>query len=169
VDALELLIDGFDRVGPALHRCLDGLDGAALTHRLDPQSNTIAWLAWHMAREQDAQVAPLAGTEQVWTAAGWYQRFALPFEPRAMGYGHSADEVAQVVADPALLLGYLDATTAATRAYLQRLTAAELDEVVDSRWDPPVTRGVRLMSVLADDLQHLGQAELVRGILDRMS
>jgi hypothetical protein len=42
-----------------------------------------------------------------------------------------------------------------------------LDRVVDTRWDPPVTLAVRLVSVISDDLQHVGQAAFVRGIAER--
>lgn len=167
MDAIGVLVDGFERVGPRARACLDGVDDEGLTWRIEPGTNTLAWLVWHMAREQDAQVAGLAGGEQVWTAGGWFERFALPFGPRAMGYGQSAEEVALVVAPADLLLDYLDAATEATLAYLATLGDDDLDEVVDTRWDPPVTRGVRLVSILGDDLEHLGQAEFVRGVLDR--
>jgi hypothetical protein len=167
MNGVDVLTDGFGRVGTELQQCLAGLDRADLTYRLDPQANTIAWLAWHLAREEDAQVAPLAGKEQVWTAQGWVGRFALPLDPSDMGYGHTCDQVALVVAEADLLLGYQAATATATAEYLARLRPEDLDEVIDRRWDPPVTRGVRLMSVLADSLQHLGQAELVRGVIDR--
>ena len=39
------------------------------------------------------------------------------------------------------------------------------DRVVDRTWDPPVTLGVRLVSILDDDTQHAGQAAYVRGLL----
>lgn len=48
--------------------------------------------------------------------------------------------------------------------YLAGLDAADLDEVIDRHWDPPVTRGVRLVSVYADALQHVGQAAYVLGL-----
>jgi hypothetical protein len=54
----------------------------------------------------------------------------------------------------------------ATR-YLERLTLDELERVVDERWDPPVTVSVRLVSVISDCLQHLGQASYVRGLAER--
>ena len=38
-------------------------------------------------------------------------------------------------------------------------------QAVDRRWDPPVTLGVRLISVADDDIQHAGQAAYVRGLL----
>jgi uncharacterized damage-inducible protein DinB len=164
----ELLVDGFSRIHGLVHRIVDGLDEAQLTARLDPDANSIAWLVWHLTRVQDDHVADLAGTEQVWTKDGWAERFGLPFEDGAIGYGQSSDEVGQVRGVPAeLLAGYHDAVHAASVRYVQGLTDADLDRVVDTRWDPPVTAAVRLVSVLSDDLQHAGQAAFVRGVLDR--
>ncbi|MFS0705343.1 DUF664 domain-containing protein [Cellulomonas sp. 179-A 9B4 NHS] len=163
----EVLANGFGRIGEDLRAALDGADDALLTRRPDPDATTLAWLAWHTARVQDAQVAPLAGVAEVWTAQGWSERFGLPFDDAATGYGQSPHEVGQVRAPAELLLGYLEATTAQTLAYLERLTDDDLDVVVDEDWDPPVTLGVRLISVLADDLQHAGQASYLRGVLDR--
>ncbi len=65
------------------------------------------------------------------------------------------------------LLGYYDAVHDQTVRFVRGLTVGDLDRVVDERWDPPVTLGVRLVSVLADDLQHAGQAAFVRGVLER--
>lgn len=163
--ARQVLTDGFGRVGPVVAAALDGTGPAARTWRPTPTANTLAWLAWHIARGQDAQVAPLAGVEQVWTADGWAHRFALPFDDDEMGYGQSADDVAHVDAAPDLLLGYLEATTAQTLAYLGRVEDSDLDVVVDDAWDPPVTLGVRLVSILDDCVQHAGQAAYLRGLL----
>lgn len=148
-----------------LRTALDRTDTAARTWRPTPDATTLAWLAWHVARGQDSQVAPLAGVEQVWTAGGWADRFGLPFDTDATGYGQSAQEVARVDAPSELLLGYLDAATAQTLAYLERLEDEDLDAVVDSSWDPPVTLGVRLVSILDDCVQHAGQAAYLRGLL----
>ncbi|WP_284439707.1 mycothiol transferase [Cellulomonas xiejunii] len=163
--AQQVLTDGFGRVGPVLRAALDGTDAAARTWRPAPRANTLAWLAWHVARGQDSQVAPLAGVEQLWTADGWADRFGLPFDHDATGYGQSPDEVALVDAPVDLLLGYLDAVTAQTLAYLERIEDDELDTVVDTSWDPPVTLGVRLVSILDDCVQHAGQAAYLRGLL----
>ena len=54
---------------------------------------------------------------------------------------------------------------ARTHGYLATLTAGDLDRIVDERWDPPVTLGVRLVSIVDDDIQHAGQAAYVRGLL----
>ncbi|WP_129337374.1 mycothiol transferase [Cellulomonas endophytica] len=165
--ASDVLVEGFGRVGPLLRAAVEGLDEEGLAWRPDPSANTVAWLVWHAARGQDAQVAPLAGTEELWTSQGWAARAGLPFDDAETGYGQSADEVARVRVDPDVLLGYVDAVGAATAAYLVRLEDDDLDVVVDEAWDPPVTLGVRLVSILDDDVQHAGQAAYVRGLLDR--
>jgi hypothetical protein len=54
-----------------------------------------------------------------------------------------------------------------TSAYLATLTPGDLDRVVDERWDPPVTLGVRLISIADDEIQHAGQAAYARGLLER--
>jgi len=70
-----------------------------------------------------------------------------------------------LVDDPDLLTGYLDAVHERTVAFVSGLSADDLDRVVDTRWDPPVTLGVRLVSVIDDDLEHLGQAAFSKGLL----
>jgi uncharacterized damage-inducible protein DinB len=117
---------------------------------------------------QDDHVADLAGTEQVYTAAGWADRFALDLDPSSMGFGHTREDVAKVqVDDPGLLVGYLEAVHERTVSYLRSLSESDLDEVIDDAWDPPVTRGVRLISVVDDDIQHAGQAAYVAGLARR--
>jgi uncharacterized damage-inducible protein DinB len=167
VTVAEMLRDLFERVETNVHGAVEGLDADALTHRVDGTANSIAWLVWHLTRVQDDHVAEVAGREQTWTADGWVQRFGLPFDAAATGYGHGDDEVAAVRVDADLLLGYHDAVHARTLEYVDGLTETDLDRVVDRRWEPPVTLGVRLISVADDDIQHSGQAALVRGIVER--
>ena len=45
-----------------------------------------------------------------------------------------------------------------------RIGDGDLDRVIDENWDPPVTLGVRLVSILDDDAQHVGQAAYLRGL-----
>ena len=164
---VALLTDAFGRIAGTAHRVLRGATAERLTYRPDPEANTVAWLVWHLARVQDDHVADVAGAEQRWTAGGWADRFALPFDVADTGYGHTPEQVAAVRADAALLRGYLDDVTAATTAYLEKVTAEDLERVVDTGWDPPVTLGVRLVSVVGDDLQHVGQAAYVLGLAER--
>ena len=169
MDIAELLADALGRVRDDVPGVVDGLDLDQLAWRPDPDSNSIAWLVWHFTRIEDDHIADVAGTEQVWTSGGWYDRFGLPFPPEEHGYGHKADEVAKVRVDRDLLVGYHDATIARAIEYVGGLTPGDLDRVVDERWDPPVTLGVRLISVVNDATQHLGQAAYLRGLVERRS
>lgn len=161
----EVLIEAFSRVPETVSRAVEGLSEDQLAARPAAGANTLAWLAWHIARGQDAQIADLAGSEQVWTADGWYDRFGLPFAAEALGYGMSRDEVGRVRASAAELTGYLDAVHERTVAWLGTLGPEDLDAVVDEAWDPPVTAGARIVSILNDCTQHAGQAGYVRGLL----
>jgi hypothetical protein len=165
--ANDVLLDGFERVRDTVRQVVDGLDEEILGYRPDPDANSIAWLVWHLTRVQDDHVADVAGAEQVWTVGGWVERFRLPFDVTAIGYGQSSEEVGQVRATADMLAGYQDAVFNATGDYLRTLAAEDYERVVDERWDPPVTLLVRLVSVLNDTLQHAGQAAYVRGLAER--
>jgi hypothetical protein len=166
--ATELLVDGYGRIREAVRDGLSGLTAAELAYRPDEGANSIGWLAWHLIRVQDDHVAAVAGREQVWRSGGWAERFALPFDESATGYGQTRREVAAVRPGSVdLLAGYLDAVHAATVGVLRGLTDGDFDRIVDEAWDPPVTLGVRLVSVLCDDLQHAGQIGYLRGLVQR--
>jgi hypothetical protein len=162
----DLLVDAFDRIRAGAREAVDGLSADQLAERPSPRANSIAWLVWHLTRIQDDHIADVAGVEQVWTSQGWHERFGLPFEAQDTGYGHTSDEVAQVRGLGAdQLVGYLDAVHQQTVTYVGALGPEDLGRVVDERWDPPVTLGVRLVSIVNDDNQHIGQAAFVRGLL----
>ncbi|OUC77332.1 mycothiol transferase [Gordonia lacunae] len=162
----EVLLDGLGRVADNVHAVLDGATSELLNKAPAPGANTIAWLVWHLTRVQDSHVADVAGADEVWVTGWWVDRFGLPFSPGEIGYGQSTDEAARVIVDDAgLLREYYDATHAVSVDYIGALTDCDLDRIVDRNWDPPVTLGVRLISVIDDDTQHIGQAAYVRGLL----
>jgi hypothetical protein len=164
----DVLVDAFGRIRGVVHEVVEGLTPERLAFRLDDEANSIAWLVWHLTRVQDDHMADAAQIEQVWTSQGWVERFGLPFDRLATGFGQGSDEVAAVwVESGDLLIGYHDAVHAQTTRFVERLTDPDLDRIVDESWDPPVSLGVRLVSVIADDLQHAGQAAFVRGVLGR--
>ncbi|MFD4606106.1 DinB family protein [Streptomyces sp. NPDC058464] len=164
--ARDILIDGFGRIQEEVHAALDGADPDLLNARPSPDANSVTWLVWHLTRIQDDHVADAFDLDQVWLAQGWEKRFGLDLPPRDHGYGHTPAQVAKVTVDSGhLLTGYYDAVHEQTLGVLRGLPAADLERIVDTRWDPPVTLGVRLVSVLSDDLQHIGQAAYLRGLL----
>lgn len=166
--ARALLIDAFGRVHEELPDIVRGLTRRQLLWRPDAAANPIGWLVWHLTRVQDDHLAGVSGHEQVWTAGAWGERFGLPYPERAIGYGQSSEEVGAFdIDDLALLTDYHAVVHEETVRVIGGLSEADFERIVDRRWDPPVTAAVRLVSVVNDITQHLGQAAYVRGLLDR--
>jgi hypothetical protein len=166
MDVPALLLEIYGRIPPLAEEAVDGLTADQLATAPAPGANTIGWLVWHLARVQDHHVAELTETEQIWTSGDWAKRCGLDPDPNNTGYGHGPEQVLSVRPEtPAVLLAYLDAVHQRTTSMLEGLSPDDLDRVVDRRWDPPVTMGVRLVSIADDCMQHAGQAAYVRGIL----
>ena len=164
MDTSELLIELYGRLVPLAKQAVVGLSSDEL-RRAPEGANPIGWLVWHLARVQDHQVSEIFGEEQVWLDAGWAERFGLEADPNNIGFGHSPEDVASVRPESAdALIDYLQEVDSRTRGWLGDLEAARLDQIVDDRYDPPVTMAVRLVSVADDCLQHVGQANYLRGI-----
>ena len=163
-----VLLDGFQRIEEGVGEVLGGLDAEGLRWRPGIDANPVGWLLWHLSRQQDAQLAQIAGEEEVWRAGGWQERFDLPYAPDAHGYGQDPGDVGRFeVPDPALLEGYAAAVHELTRRLVHGLGEEDYGRVLDDSWDPPVTVAVRIYSVLEDAAKHLGQAEYVKGLLGR--
>jgi hypothetical protein len=166
MDVSALLVELYGRIPPLARQAVEGLEPDRLTEAPGPGANHIAWLVWHVARVTDHHVAEILEADQLWEGGGWPARFGLDPDPSDIGYGHSAEQVAGVRPEsPEALLGYLDAVYARAVDMLGGLSPAALDRIVDRRWDPPVTLGVRLVSIADDGLQHVGQAAFLRGLL----
>ncbi len=166
MDVAALLLELYGRIPPLAREVVDRLGPSELAASPAPGANSIGWLVWHLTRVQDHHVSELLDTTQLWCDDGWAGRFGLEPDPSNIGYGHSPDDVATIRPDgPQLLLAHLEAVDHRTRLMLEGLAAADLDRIVDRRWDPPVSMGVRLVSIADDSLQHLGQAAYLRGLL----
>lgn len=164
----SLMIDAFERVHELIPGVVADLDDAQLIWRPDPEANSIGWLVWHLSRVQDDHLAGLTGREQVWLSGGWAGRFALPYDDSSIGFGQTSTEVGEfAVDDPGLLTGYHAAVHEATLAALRDFDSSDYERVVDADWNPPVTLGARVISVLGDVSQHAGQAAYIRGLLER--
>ncbi|RVW04705.1 mycothiol transferase [Rhodococcus spongiicola] len=164
--ARAILRDNFERIRELVVEATDGLTPEMSDYRAGPKANSIAWLLWHLTRVQDDHVSDAADAEQAWTSRGWQERFGFSFPATDIGYGHNSTQVGEVHADAQLLADYHGDVHLATLEYIDELTNEELDRIVDRSWDPPVSVSVRLVSVIGDCLQHLGQAAYLRGLLD---
>lgn len=167
MDVAALLLELYGRIPPLVREVVDELDADQLKEQPRPGVNSIGWLVWHLTRVQDHHVSEIIDAHQVWVGGDWAGRCGLEPDPSNIGYGHSAAETSAVRPEgPDVLLEYFDVVDRRTRTTLERLVETDLDRIVDRRWDPPVTLGVRLISIADDSLQHLGQAAYVRGLLD---
>jgi len=166
MDVADVYLELFGRIEPLARDAVEGASADDLTATVVPGTNPVGWLVWHLARVQDHHMAEILETDQLWSAGDWARRFGLDPDPNNMGYGHTPEQVAQVRPESAdVLVEYLAAVSERTAAYLRSLSPSDLDRVVDRRWDPPVTLGVRLVSIADDSLQHAGQAAYLRGLL----
>jgi hypothetical protein len=169
VNTAEVLIEAYGRIRELVHIAAEGLDEERLAYRPEPGANSIAWLIWHLTRIQDHHVSEIAGRDQLWVAGTWASALGMEPDPDRTGYGDGPDDVAAIrPADPAALLGYHDEVVDRSIEYLARVDAGELARIIDRSYDPPVLVGVRLVSVLSDNLQHAGQARYLRGIVERV-
>ncbi len=162
------LLDGFERVHELIPAIVDGLSPDELTWRPDRDANSIGWLLWHLARVEDSHLADLDGSQQLWTKDGWAGAFHLPYDDTDIGFGQDSETVGQFfVADPMLLVRYPEAVHDRTRDVVSPLTDSDQERIIDDSYDPPVTVGARLVSVVNDITQHVGQASYVRGLVER--
>jgi hypothetical protein len=167
MDAREILIDAAQRPIESAHQVLKDITTDAVNRMPDGTHSSIAWLVWHAGRQMDSQLARLSGGGQVWTDDGWYVRFALDRQEKDMGFGDGPADIAKVrVTDVRLLGGYLEATVNALVSYLKGLSDTDLDDVVGHFEGEPVTRGVRVVSMIVDAVAHVNQAAYLRGLLE---
>ncbi len=170
VELNDLLTELFERIAENVHDAVDGLDADALSTPPVPGTNPIGWLVWHLTRVQDHHLAEILGQEQVWVSGDWAPRFGVAADPDNTGYGHSEQDVMGIrPAGADVLIEYYDAVAARTHVFLERTTPHDLDRIVDDNWDPPVSLGVRLVSIADDGIQHAGQASYAKGIIERRS
>jgi hypothetical protein len=164
----ELLADLFGRVAEHVRDVTAGLDAAELLEAPEQGSNPIGWLVWHLTRVQDMHITEILETDQVWVTGDWGPRFGVASEPWNVGFGHTPAQVAEIRPDSVVALhDYFDAVSVRVTEVLDATTLADLDRIVDRRWDPPVSLGVRLVSIADDSIQHAGQAAYVKGLLQR--
>jgi hypothetical protein len=166
MDAKDLLLGVLERIRGLTRRTLDDLTLDELHRQPSPDTNSIAWLIWHLTRVQDTSLSGVMGMEQAWVAQGWHAKFALPPDPKLDGFGDTPEQVAAFrVPSLQALLDYHEHITERSKAYVGGLSPEDFDrELNEPQWQPLPTVGVRLISVISDNLQHAGQAAYLRGL-----
>lgn len=131
-----------------------------------PLIKSVSWLMWHTARELDYQVSELNNSEPLWFSEGWREKFTLDVTDDFEEWHHTPEEAEKVVVkDKQLLIDYLTASVNFTNAYLEKAEEESFAEVIDNQWTPPVTRQVRIVSLIDDAVMHSGQAVYTRRLV----
>lgn len=164
----QFILDIFERIAQELEHTLDGLTTDDLNWQPVPGANSIGWLAWHLTRSHDRNMSEVMGKEQLWLSDGWYARFGRPPDPAETGVGYSVQQAAAFRApDGQVIMAYHRAVLARIKDYIHnQLSEAEFDRETYSptlHITLPVRR--RLLGVINEGFQHLGQAAYVRGLL----
>ena len=168
-DWRPLVRDLVHRVDRDVAAVLAGIDPALLDVAVEPGTNTIGWLLWHLTRSQDRNVNELRGQTQVWLSQRWCARFDRPADAGDTGYGHTLEDLSRFRSPrPETLLAYHRTVVASVDAYLDTVAEDDLHRLSRS---PTLGNTLivqqRLVGVLVEGLEHVGQAAILRGILER--
>lgn len=157
------------RIRGEVDAVLDGIDPGILDVAVEPGTNTIGWLLWHLTRSHDRNVSELRGVRQLWLSEGWHARFGRAPDPADTGYRHTPRQVAAFDSPaPSVVLGYHRAVAETVERYLRHAPDEAFDRLTTSPTLGDVaTVGRRLQGVVVEGLEHAGQAALLRGILER--
>jgi uncharacterized damage-inducible protein DinB len=160
----EAIQSGLEEYLQGLHYALEGLTPAETRWQPTLHTNHITWLVWHMARVEDRWIARLQQCSEVWNAEGWADRFHM--DPVSTGSGHTMDEVRAMPDIPLTdLMAYFDAVRAVTRHYLAHVTDADLAREYQHPRFGAITGAWIVGHLFVEVSQHLGQVELIRGMM----
>ncbi len=163
----QLIIGMYQRMSQELEEVLKGLTTEDLHKRPAPGANPIGWLAWHATRSMDRTLGDVITGEQLWIKDGWHKKFNRAPDPNDTGYGHTDTQVDNLrIPDVQTLLNYRRAVMAVTLKYLENLTEKELDRDCEFSMQPGTKRAASLRIIgNINDIQHVGQAAYVRGLI----
>ena len=147
---------------------LDGLTVDELNQQPGPDCNSIGWLAWHLTRSHDRNMSEIVGKEQLWIRDKWYARFNRAPDPAETGVGHSSEDATAFRSpDSKTILEYHHAVLERIKDYVSN-TLSETELKRESKSPTLGTVGTvrrRLVGVISEGFQHVGQAAYVRGLL----
>ena len=160
----DAVIHGMMEYLEELKQKLEGLTEAEVQWQAALDTNTIAWLVWHMAKVEDNWInVRIAGGEGVWDSGKWAERTGISVESN--GYGQVMDEVRSMPNVPiSELIAYYDAVREASFEAIDGKTDADMSNEIDLGRGP-ITWSWILGHVMVEESQHLGQVALIRGMI----
>ena len=149
-----------------IQQATDGLTDEQLYYQPSSDTNSIAWLIWHLSRWRDKISAAVAGEPQVWASEGWAQRFnRFDIDPDRTGLGDTLEQVAAFKVERSLLLGYASASHNALVDRVSKMTEADFEKEVEYVPGSPRPAWRALISVMGDSSEHTGQINYLRGLI----
>jgi len=166
MDWRGMMTDEFGRVSEYLEHIFTGLSKEDLDWQPKKDCNSIGWLVWHLARQQDAQIASLMGEKQLWIRDGWHAKFNMPADAEEVGFMQTPEEVSAFKSPEAqILIDYEKAVTERSKAWFPDVSDDDLDrELNEPEFQPLPTVGVRLVSIIQESIVHAGQAAYIKGL-----
>ena len=145
-----------------IKRATEDLTEEQLYHQPTPDTNSIAWLIWHLSRWRDKISAATAGEPEVWVSQGWAGKFGM--EEGRTGLGDTTEQVASFKVDTNMLTGYAEAAHNAILERVSGFTAEQFNQTIE--YTPGSGRPAwrALISVVEDSAEHTGQINYLRGM-----
>ena len=147
IDLNHFIVDRLDASYLWIERLRDGVTDEQFYYRPKDDTNSIAWLVWHLSRWRDRTSAIVTGDTQVWISEG-----------------DTPEQVADFRPDRDLVLSYADAAHRAIVDRVLKLTANQLVEHVKGLTGEPRPAWRVLAGVIGDSTEHVGQINFLRGM-----
>jgi hypothetical protein len=190
MEATQMFLIRHKTMHARIGKLTEGLTEAQVRTPVHSAANPLAWHLWHVARIEDTAINLLISEEAQVFDDGW--RMRLNVVRCDAGVGMTMQEVVDLAVriDLGALSAYWDAVGERTRTVVERLSARELDQVVSDKtirdavviqhmvegptgprlqafWKG-MTKGFFLVYLpLTHIYEHIGQADLLRGLLGR--
>ena len=160
----EYIISELNRIKGMMTRKLEGLTQYELMWRPAPGCNSIGLIFYHTVRFEDGFIqSRIQGKPQVWEAEGWYKKMNLPVED--VGAHYTVEQVnAFPVPELKDLLGYADAVSARTMAYLKDASPAELERKINMPRQGETAVAGTFAFIVVHNAEHAGEISYLRGL-----
>ncbi len=162
IDLNRFIVDRLDASYLWIERLRDGVTDEQFYYQPTDDTNSIAWLVWHLSRWRDRTSAIVSGDTEVWISEGWSQRFGMS-EDRT-GLGDTPEQVSDFRPSRDLVLSYADAAHRAIIDRVSKLPANQMDEQVEGLPGEPRPAWRVLAGVIGDSTEHVGQINYLRGM-----
>jgi hypothetical protein len=157
------LVKSLEQSHGYLIKALDGLTQEEAAWAPAAESNSIAFILWHVTRIEDYFIVRVIQREtELYESEGWREKLGTP--AKETGYEYTLEQLrAWPVPKLELIRGYADSVRKRTLDLLNNITPERLDEL--ARHDrSPDTIGDILGRITTEIALHTGQIAYIRGL-----